>query len=402
MNLRQLFLTNLAQTSDTPLALEFSRAEGVYFFDHSGKKYLDLISGIAVSNMGHGHPAIIQAIKDQADKYLHQMVYGEYVQSPQVKLAAALVESVNTYRTNSGHTLDNVYFVNSGTEAVEGAMKLAKRYTGRPEIIAFRNSYHGSTQGALSLGDEEFKRNYRPLMPEIRKIERENLAQLNEISDSTAAVFFEPIGGESGVRTASKEYVEKLAERCRQTGTILVFDEIQSGFGRTGPFWALEHYGVLPDILLMAKAMGGGMPLGAFMASHELMSVFKENPILGHITTFGGHPVSCAASLAALQTWKTEISTTETEEKGLLFKKLLKHPKIREVRGKGLMLAAELPDFDFLLKTIQRTIEKGVITDWFLYCNNSMRIAPPLTISSSEIEMACEIILQAIEETSAK
>jgi acetylornithine/succinyldiaminopimelate/putrescine aminotransferase len=398
MNLRKLFLLNMAQTSDTPLALEFIKAKGVYFFDAEGKKYLDLISGIGVSNMGHGHSAINDAIKSQVDLYLHQMVYGEYVQSPQVRLATELIKTLETYSTNSEETIDNVYFVNSGAEAVEGAMKLAKRYTGRPEIIAFHHAYHGSTQGAMSLGDEEFRQNYRPLLPGIRKIERENFKDLKQITTQTAAVLFELIGGESGVRVSDPAYVEALANRCRETGTLLVFDEIQSGFGRTGPLWAFEHYNILPDILLTAKAMGGGMPLGAFMAPRKIMSVFKENPILGHITTFGGHPVSCAASLAALKVFQQEIDPQETEKKGLLFKELLRHPEIKEVRGKGLMLAAELSDFDFLLKVISKTVEKSVITDWFLYCNDSMRIAPPLTISEDEIRFACRVILEAIEE----
>lgn len=400
MNLRQLFLTNVAQTSPEPLALEFIRAKGVYFYDEQGKKYMDLISGIAVSNMGHGHPKITEAIKNQADAYLHQMVYGEYVQSPQVKLAAELVKSLNHFTTGWGEKLDNVYFVNSGTEAVEGAMKLAKRYTGRPEIVSFNKAYHGSTQGALSLGDEAFKTNYRPLLPDIRKLERGNLADLELISSNTAAVIFEPVGGESGVRLTDESYIRALAERCRETGALLIFDEIQSGFGRTGPFWALEHYGILPDILLSAKALGGGMPLGAFIAPHQLMSVFKENPILGHITTFGGHPVSCAASLAGLHAWQEEIEPKETRRKGELFKELLVHKKIKEVRGEGLMLAAEFSSFEFLLKVISNTIQNGVVTDWFLYCDNAMRIAPPLTISDEEIRFACSVILESIEACS--
>lgn len=390
MTNRQLFLQNIAQTSDFPLALEIEKAEGIYIYS-SDKKYIDLISGIAVSNVGHRHPKVVEAIKNQVDKYLHLMVYGEYIQSPQVKLANALVGTL----TNTN--LDNVYFTNSGTEAVEGAMKLAKRYTKRSEIISCRNAYHGSTQGALSLGEEHFKRNFRPLLPSISKIERNKFDDLEKISCRTAAVFFEPIGGESGIRIAEKGYLIALRERCSEVGALLVFDEIQSGFGRTGKFWAFEHYGVVPDILLCAKGMGGGMPIGAFISSHEKMSVFKENPILGHITTFGGHPVSCAASLATLNTILEEKMLDEIEEKSQLFKDLLVHKTIKEVRGKGLMLAVEFESFDVLKPIIDRAIEQGVITDWFLYCDNSMRIAPPLIISKDEIRLACEVILSCID-----
>lgn len=397
MDLRQIFLRNLAQTSDEPLALSLIRAEGVYLYDENDKAYLDLISGIAVSNVGHRHPKVVKAIKDQVDQYLHQMVYGEYLQSPQILLAKALAETLAKYDSPKGEKLDNVYFTNSGTEAVEGALKLAKRYTGRTEIISCYKAYHGSTSGALSLGDEEFKRNYRPLLPDIRKIHRNRIADLALISTKTAAVIIEPIGGENGVIAAHLCFLQKLVERCKEVGALVIFDEIQSGFGRTGAFWAFEHYGVAPDILLTAKGMGGGMPIGAFIASKAMMSVFKQNPILGHITTFGGHPVSCAASLATLGIVQNEIKHSETLEKELLFKRILKHPKIKEVRGKGLMLCAEMESFDFLKKTIDKTIAMGVITDWFLYCDNAMRIAPPLTISTKEIEQACAIILAALD-----
>lgn len=397
MHLRQLFLQNVAQTSEYPLALEFVKAEGVYLIDADGKKYIDLISGIAVSNVGHRHPKVVEAIKDQSDKYLHQMVYGEFVQSPQVMLAKALTDTLQDFSNSSGQKIDNVYFVNSGAEAVEGAMKLAKRFTGRREIIAYKKAYHGSTQGALSLGDEDFKRNFRPTLPDIRKIERENFEDLELIGTKTAAVFFEPIGGESGVHPASIKYMQALSQRCHETGTLLVFDEVQTGFGRSGTFWAFEKYGIAPDILLAAKGMGGGMPIGAFMAPKAIMGALTSNPILGHITTFGGHPVSCAASLATLKIIKEEISPAETQRKGELFKKLLLHPKIKEVRGVGLMLAAELSDFDFLKKTIDKAIADGVITDWFLYCDNAMRIAPPLTISDDQIHTACKVILKALE-----
>ena len=410
MTNRQLFLQNIAQTSDFPLALEIQKAEGVYLYSDT-KKYIDLISGIAVSNVGHRHPKVVEAIKNQVDSYLHLMVYGEYVQSPQVLLAEALC------KTLKGTVLDNVYFTNSGTEAVEGAMKLAKRYTRRTNIVACTKAYHGSTQGALSLGEEQFKRNFRPLLSSIDKIERNNFTDLEKITNKTSAVFFEPIGGESGVREADYGYMKALRIRCDEVGALLVFDEIQSGFGRTGKFWAFEHYDVKPDILLCAKGMGGGMPIGAFIASHEIMGVFKDNPILGHITTFGGHPVSCAASLATLNAIFDEnilydpkncksgcihskCRSTDCnfiEQKSELFKKLLVNPKIKEVRGKGLMLAVEFESFEVLKPIIDLAIEKGVITDWFLYCDNSMRIAPPLVITEDQIRLSCEVILSCIE-----
>jgi acetylornithine/succinyldiaminopimelate/putrescine aminotransferase len=395
MTQRQIFLQNLAQTSEFPLALEIEKAEGIYLYG-THTKYIDLISGIAVSNVGHRHPKVVEAIKNQVDKYMHLMVYGEYVQSPQVQLAEALAKTLSEFQTSSGLSLDNVYFTNSGTEAVEGAMKLAKRFTKRTDIVSCRNSYHGSTQGALSLGEEHFKRSYRPLLPSIKKIERNVLADLRKINARTAAVFFEPIGGESGVRPADENYLKALQKRCSDVGALLVFDEVQSGFGRTGKFWAFEHYGVCPDILLCAKGMGGGMPIGAFIAPQEIMAAFKENPILGHITTFGGHPVSCAASLATLNAIFDEKMLDDVEKKSNLFKKLLVHPKIKEVRGTGLMLAAEFESFDVLKPIIDRAIERGVITDWFLYCDNSMRIAPPLIITENEIREACEVILSCI------
>lgn len=395
MTQRQIFLQNLAQTSDFPLALEIEKAEGIYLYGKN-TKYIDLIAGIAVSNVGHRHPKVVEAIKNQVDKYMHLMVYGEYIQSPQVQLAEALVKTFTDFKTSSGLSLNNVYFTNSGTEAVEGVMKLVKRFTKRSEIISCHNSYHGSTQGALSLGEEHFKRNYRPLLPSTKKIARNNFEDLKKINARTAAVFFEPIGGESGIRPADENYLKALQKRCSEVGALLVFDEVQSGFGRTGKFWAFEHYGILPDILLCAKGMGGGMPIGAFIAPQEIMSVFKDNPILGHITTFGGHPVSCAASLATLNAIFDEKMLEDVAKKSNLFKELLVHPKIKEVRGKGLMLAAEFESFEVLKPIIDKAIEKGVITDWFLYCDNSMRIAPPLIITENEIKTACEVILSCI------
>lgn len=396
MNLRQLFLTNVAQTSDSPLALEFTKAEGSYLFDSQGKKYLDFISGIAVSNVGHRHPKVTEAIKKQVDSYMHLMVYGEYVQSPQVKLATAIAETLKYFSTKNDHSLNNVYFTSSGTEAVEGAMKLAKRFTRRTEIISCERAYHGSTQGALSLGEETFRQSYRPLLPEIRKIKRNQIDSLKSITEKTAAVFFEPIGGEIGAEPAELPFITALYERCKTTGTLLVFDEIQSGFGRTGKFWAFEHYNIIPDILLCAKGMGGGMPIGAFIAPTEIMSVFKDNPILGHITTFGGHPVSCAASLATIEVLKEEKLIEQVAKKEALIRELLVHPRIKSIRGKGLMLAAEMESFDELKPVIDKAISLGVITDWFLYCDNSMRIAPPLTISEDEIRIACRVVLEAL------
>lgn len=392
MNLRQLFLNNLAQTSEFPLALEFTSAGGSFLFDREGKKYLDLISGISVSNVGHRHPRVVQAIKDQVDRYMHQMVYGEFVQSAQVQLAVSLVKTL--IPTHRGQVIDNVFFTNSGAEAVEGAMKLAKRYTGKSEIIACRNSYHGSTQGALSLGEENFKRNFRPLLPDIGKIERNSPEDIGKITAKTAAVIIEPVGAESGIRITDPGFMTALAQKCRETGTLLIFDEIQTGLGRTGYTWALEKFGFAPDILLSAKALGSGLPLGAFMAPKEIMSVFRENPILGHITTYGGNPVSCASGLAGLEVLQEEIDLEEVKRKGGRIRQIFeKHPEVREVRGEGLMLAAEFADFSMLKAYIDRYIGLGVITDWFLYCDNSMRITPPLNISDAEIDALEEIIL---------
>ena len=372
-------------------------------YGKNGKQFMDLISGIGVSNVGHRHPKIVQAIHNQVDKYLHLMVYGEYVQSPQVLLAEALVETLSNPWLVSPPTanrpiLDNVYFTNSGTEAVEGAMKLAKRYTNRQEIISCINAYHGATQGALSLsGSENFKRNYRPLLPQIKQIRHGNFEDIQKICCRTAAVFIEVIAGEAGVRVPDAQYFIELRKQCDFTGTLLIIDEIQTGFGRTGTFWAFEQFGFYPDVLLCAKGMGGGMPIGAFIANNEVMGVFKNNPILGHITTFGGHPVSAAASLATLKVILEEDLLQNVNRKAQIFKDLLVHPKIKEVRNQGLLMAVEFEDFDTLKPIIDRAIEKGVITDWFLFCDNSMRLAPPLIITEAEIIKACKIILESID-----
>jgi len=391
MTNRQLFLQHVAQTSDFPLMLEIEKAEGVYLYGTKGEKYIDLISGIGVSNVGHRHPKVVKAIKDQVDKYLHLMVYGEYVQSPQVLLAQKLVSLLPS-------SLSSVFFTNSGSEAIEGAMKLAKRFTARHKIISCFDAYHGSTQGALSIGgNEKLKQNFRPLLPSTERIRFGAAIDLERIDRYTAAVVVETVQGEAGVKVASTEYFQQLRKRCDETGTLLLLDEIQCGFGRTGKFWAFEHYGIVPDILVCAKGMGGGMPLGAFISSSEIMAVLRKNPILGHITTFGGHPVCCAASLATIEVIQEEKLIEQVEEKERLFFSKLQHPKIKEVRSQGLMMALEFENFKTLKPIIDKAISNGVITDWFLFCDNSMRIAPPLTISKEEIEKASKVILEAIE-----
>lgn len=392
MNHRQLFLRHIAQTSPFPLLLEIERAEGMYLIDPEGKKYMDLISGIGVSALGHCHPMVTKAAKNQMDKFLHTMVYGEFVLSPQVELAKLLTD-------NLPNSLDSVYLVNSGTEAVEAAMKLAKRYTGRHEFIAMHDAYHGSTQGAMSLNsDDYFTQAYRPLLPGIKHITFNNFEDLQQITCRTAAVITETIKAESGIHTPADDYLTALKKKCESTGTLLIFDEIQTGMGRTGRLWAFEHYGVVPDILLLAKGLGGGMPIGAFVSSNAIMSVLTDEPILGHITTFGGHPVSCAAAAATLKEITQKPYIEEVAEKENLFKRLLIHREIADIRSAGLMMAVELKNFDFLQKVISICLKKGLLTDWFLFNNKSMRIAPPLIISHMEIEIACKIILEALDE----
>jgi len=387
---RQLFLQHNAQTSPEPLMLEFVRAQGIYIYDAKDKKHIDLIAGIGVSNVGHCHPNVVKAIKEQAETYMHLMVYGEYVQSPQVNFAKALADILPP-------SLSCTYFLNSGTEAVEGAMKLAKRYTGRKGFIACKNAYHGSTQGAESLMESDFySSGYGPFLPNVSFIEHNNIADLEKITTAIAAVFIEPIQGEAGIRVADLGYMQALKTKCQETGTLLIFDEIQSGFGRSGKMFAFEHYNVVPDVLLLAKGIGGGMPIGAFISSLEIMSVLSHNPILGHMTTFGGHPVCCAAGLATLRTLVDNNIVDEVEEKGQLFKQLLKHPAIKEIRGKGLMLAVEFENFEINKKIIDACILDGILSDWFLHCSNSMRIAPPLIITKEEIKEACAIILKNV------
>jgi acetylornithine/N-succinyldiaminopimelate aminotransferase len=388
---RQLFLRHQAQTSEFPLLLEIERAEGVYMYTPDGRRILDLISGIGVSNVGHRHPRVLQAIHDQLDKYLHLMVYGELVQAPPARLAHALAATLPP-------PLDTVYFTNSGAEAIEGALKLAKRHTGRTGLISSLNAYHGSTHGALSItGSEDFKNSYRPLLPDVTHLRYNELADLSLITEHTAAVVLETVQGEAGVRVPTPGYLPAVRQRCTEVGALLILDEIQCGFGRTGTQWAFEQFGVVPDILVCAKGMGGGMPIGAFISSPEIMVGFQTNPILGHCTTFGGHPVSCAASLATLQVIQDENLLAGVAAKADRVRASLHHPAIRAVRNCGLLMAVEFESFDVLKPIIDHALaEENILTDWFLFCDNSLRIAPPLTITEAEIDEACAGLLRAI------
>jgi len=389
---KQLFFKYVAQTSDIPVSFEIEKADGIYLFDKTGRQYIDLISGIGVNNLGHRNQEVIQAIKNQLDKYIHVMAYGEFIQSPQVNFAKMLSD-------NLSDKLDSVYFVNSGSESIEGALKLAKRYTGKTEIISFKNSYHGSSHGALSItGNERAKRAFRPLLPDIKFIEFNNFNDLNNITHKTACVVIEPIQGEAGVVLPKNDYLIKLRKKCDDTETLLIFDEAQTGFGRTGTLFAYEQFNVVPDILCLSKALGGSMPLGAFISSKNIMSSLKNYPVLGHITTFGGHPVCCAAGLASLKIITEKKIYKLVHYKGELFKHLLKHTKIKDVRGKGLMLAVEFENAEISNKVIRRCMKNGVITDSFLFAPNCMRIAPPLIIEEEQIKKSCEIILSSIEE----
>lgn len=390
---RQLFLRHVAQTSASPLMIEIERASGIYMYGPEGQKYMDLISGISVSNVGHSHPRVVRAVQEQAEKYMHLMVYGEFVESPQVAFAGALMKILPP-------SLNSVYFTNSGTEATEGAMKLAKRVTGRTQFLHFRNSYHGSTQGALSvMGDEYFKRAFRPLLPDVLQLEYGNMDDLSQISARTAAVIIDPVQAESGVTIASSGYFQKLREVCSSQGALLILDEAQTAFGRCGSMFAFEQYGIVPDILLLAKAFGGGMPLGAFIADRKIMYELTDHPVLGHITTFGGHPVSCAAGLAALGVLQDDKLIAQVEKKGQLFESLLVHPQIRSIRRNGLMISVEFSSIEQNKKIINHCIEHGVLTDWFLFAPHCMRIGPPLIITDEEINQACEIILKSIDHS---
>ena len=390
MNLREIVLRNVAQTSGAPLALEIIKADGALLYDVNGNEYIDLIGGISVANVGHRHPKVIQSIKDQLEAYLHVMVYGEFIETPQVQFAKLLTDHLPS-------SLNSVYFTNSGAEATEGAMKLAKRFTNRTEIIAFNSSYHGSTQGALSVMGSEYWRNaFRPLLPGIFHFDYNSSAAIKAITGQTSCVIMETVQGEAGIIGPTKDWIQTLRKKCTETGTLLILDEIQTGFGRTGKLWGFEHFDIVPDILLLGKALGGGMPLGAFIADKKLMSVLTNNPVLGHITTFGGHPVCCAAGFAALRALLNEEMISKVKEKEELFKSLLVHKKIRSVHSFGLWLAVEFGTFETNKMIIDRCIANGVLTDWFLFAPNCLRISPPLIISAEQIKKACETLVKAI------
>ncbi len=394
LSYRDLFLRHVAQTSDKPLAVEIQKAKGVYLYGKNDEKYLDLISGISVSNLGHNHPKVIKAIKKQLKRYLHLMVYGELIQSPQVKLAKAISATLP-------EKLNQTFFVNSGSEAVEGALKLAKRYTGKTEIISAKNAYHGSTHGALSIGGGEyFKNTYRPLLPDIRQINYNCFEDLDKITTKTACVIVETVQGEAGIVVPKKNYLKELKQRCVEQGVLLILDEIQTGFGRTGTFWGFENFEVEPDILVAAKGMGGGLPLGAFISSAEIMEVLKNNPFLGHITTFGGHPLSCAASLATLKVIQKNNLAVNALKLETIFKENIKHGLVREVRSKGLMIAVELGDAEKVQNAIKIALDKGIMTDWFLYCDTAIRIAPPLIMEEKTAFKVCHTLCDIFDEIS--
>lgn len=389
---RQLFLQHVAQTSDTSLQFEIEKAEGIYFYDTSGKAYIDLVSGVSVSSLGHGHPVVVDAIREQADRYLHTMVYGEFVQSPQVKYASWLVEHLPG-------VMDNVYFVNSGSEAIDGAMKLAKRFTGRAEFRAFRNAYHGGTHGAMSiLGDETTRSGYLPLLPGIKHMRFNNVDDLELIDERVAAVVVEPIQAEAGIVEPSDDFLSLVRKRCDDTGAMLILDEIQTGMGRTGRLFAFEHYGVVPDILCLAKSFGGGMPLGAFISAREVMQKLTHDPQLGHITTFGGHPVCCAAGLAVQTFVEKEELMRHAVLMGERYRSGLKHSSVEGLRGRGLFLAVVLNEGVDVGKFISLAFENGLVIDKFLFSGDSFRIAPPLIISESEVDDSIQRILHTLDD----
>lgn len=392
-NLRQLFLEHVGQTSDNPMLLEVERAEGVYLYGPGGKRWIDLISGVSVSAVGHGNRRVVDAVCAQAQDYLHLMVYGEVVESPQVRYAQKIASLLPD-------PLNSVYFVNSGSEAVEGALKLAKRYTGRTELVCFKNAYHGSTHGSLSvMGGEEYRNSYRPLLPDTRQLRFNETADLTQITRRTACVIVEPVQGEGGILPARQDFLEALRRRCSEVGALLIFDEIQTGLGRTGTLYVFQQYGVVPDVLCTAKAFGGGMPLGAFIASNEIMNMLKTNPVLGHITTFGGHPVCCAAGLAALDYILDEGLMDRMEEKGLLYERLLKdHPAVRSIRRVGLLMAVEFGESELSQQIVLQAVQDGLLTEWFLFHDTAMRIAPPMTITAAEIEESCAILRASMDK----
>lgn len=396
MNQRELFLRHVAQTSEAPLAIEIVRAKDSCMWDSAGKKYIDLISGISVCNIGHSNDQVIEAVKKQAEQYMHIMVYGELIESPQVKYAAALVSHLPPQ-------LNSVYFTNSGTEATEGAMKLAKRVTGRSKMMAFHDSYHGSTQGALSaMGSEYWRNAFRPLLPGIIHHAYNSDEALDAINDELACIILESVQAERGVMAASVEWMQALRKKCDEHGVLLMLDEIQTGFGRTGKLFAFEHYGIVPDILLLGKALGGGMPLGAFIANRSIMSQLSSNPVLGHITTFGGHPVACAAGNAAFEFLINQNLIRDIDRKQKIFVDHIKHPLIRNIRSMGFMMALEFDSYETNKRVIDTCIEMGVFTDWFLFASHCMRISPPFIITDDEIKEACATILLACDKVSRK
>jgi acetylornithine/N-succinyldiaminopimelate aminotransferase len=389
---RQLFLQHVGQTSEAPLALEIVKAEGSKMWDATGKEYIDLIAGISVCNIGHRHPKVIEAIKSQLDNYMHIMVYGELVESPQVAYAKKLTGYLPA-------SLNSVFYTASGSEATEGAMKLSKRYTNRTQIVSFKNSYHGSTQGALSImGDEYWRSAFRPLLPDTLQLNFNSFDDLQLITDRTACVIAETVQAEAGVIKPQKEWLTALRKRCTETGTLLVLDEIQCAFGRNGTLFAFEQFDVVPDILLLGKALGGGMPLGAFVADKKIMDSLSHNPVLGHINTFGGHPVCCAAGLAAFDVLLEEKLIDVVAKKEQLFLSLLHHGKIKKVRSCGLMLAVEFENFEQNKKIIDALIDNGVFTDWFLFAADCLRIVPPLVITEKEITDSCNRLIAILDK----
>lgn len=393
--LRKQFLAHVAQTSPSPMLVEVARAAGCAFYTPEGKRYYDLIAGVSVSNVGHNNPAVVRAVQEQAARYMHVMVYGELVEAPQVRYATRIIEELPT-------GFDSLYFVNSGAEAVEGALKLAKRYTGRTELISMRRAYHGSTHGAMSMmgqpEGEEWKQAFRPLLPDVRAIEFNDFEALQAITSRTAAVLVEPVQGEAGVRLPAEGYLQALRRRCDEVGALLIFDEIQTGLGRTGAMFAMQRYGVTPDIVCLAKAFGGGMPLGGFAARAEVMNTLQENPTLGHITTFGGHPVCCAAGLAALDYLVGHNVVAEVEAKGARYEQgLADHPAVQEIRRAGLLLAVELGSSERLYRIMELFKEVGILSDWFLFCDTAFRISPPLVISNEEIDESIALIRTALD-----
>ncbi len=394
--LRKQFLAHVGQTSPSPMLVPVARAEGVFFYTPDGRRFYDLVSGVSVNNVGHANPAVIEAVQRQAADYMHVMVYGELIERPQVRYAARIVELLPA-------PLECVYFVNSGAEAVEVALKLAKRFTGRTELISMRRAYHGSTHGAMSMmgapEGEEWKGAFRPLLPDTRAIEFNDFRALATITRRTAAVLVEPVQGEGGVRLPAAGWLEALRDRCTQVGSLLIFDEIQTGMGRCGTMFAMQKYGVTPDIVCLAKAFGGGMPLGGVVSSHRVMDTLQTDPVLGHITTFGGHPVCCAAGLAALEYTLDHHLVDDVERKGQRYEELLRdHPRVREIRRSGLLMAVELGRSDYLYKIMELFAQSGIMSDWFLFCDTAFRISPPLTISDAEIADSARLILGCLDQ----